>query len=105
MSKFAYSGVDNVYALWALSTVPKGGLDWSTKEIGQVGGRYGPFIHTYVSCGNLRGLLSLHSWHYLVIVCPLTLVLLSSAVLSGYRLSLRSPATGAPDERASGLRL
>ncbi|CAM9122866.1 unnamed protein product, partial [Scytosiphon promiscuus] len=33
---FVISGLDDVYALWALSSSPKGGLDWSTKEIGQV---------------------------------------------------------------------
>jgi len=29
-------GLANIFSLWALSTVPKGGLEWSTKQIGQV---------------------------------------------------------------------
>lgn len=33
--------------MWAMSTLPKGGLDWSVNEIGQVGGGVrGSFAHT-----------------------------------------------------------
>eukprot|EP00904_Undaria_pinnatifida_P000576 jgi/Undpi1/10519/HiC_scaffold_29.g12969.m1 len=32
----SYSGFNEVYSLWSLSTVAKGGLDWSTVQIGQV---------------------------------------------------------------------
>ena len=35
--QFVYSGFDEVYPLWALATVAKGGLDWSTVQIGKVG--------------------------------------------------------------------
>ena len=34
--KLTYSGLEAVFTLWALSTVDKGGLDWSVVEIGQV---------------------------------------------------------------------
>lgn len=34
--KFAFSGFDEVYSLWTLTTLAKGGLDWSTLQIGQV---------------------------------------------------------------------
>lgn len=35
-SQFASLGGQEVYPLWALSTVANGGLDWTTKQIGQV---------------------------------------------------------------------
>ena len=31
-----YFGCQEVYPLWALSTVASGGLDWTSKQIGQV---------------------------------------------------------------------
>lgn len=34
--QFVFSGFDEVYALWALSTRASGGLDWTSQEIGQV---------------------------------------------------------------------
>eukprot|EP00904_Undaria_pinnatifida_P003321 jgi/Undpi1/12990/HiC_scaffold_7.g02654.m1 len=39
-----YSGFDEVYALWALSSVSKGGLEWSSKQIGQVFLACGMFV-------------------------------------------------------------
>ena len=33
----SYSGFDEVYGLWALSSASKGGLEWSSQQIGQVG--------------------------------------------------------------------
>ena len=36
-SQFAFSGFDEVFPLWCLSTVGNGGLDWSSQQIGQVG--------------------------------------------------------------------
>ena len=38
-NQFASIGYGEVYPLWALSTVARGGLEWTTKQIGQV--RYG----------------------------------------------------------------
>lgn len=35
-TQFACIGYGEVYPLWALSTVARGGLDWTTKQIGQV---------------------------------------------------------------------
>eukprot|EP00904_Undaria_pinnatifida_P005739 jgi/Undpi1/2295/HiC_scaffold_13.g05679.m1 len=32
----SYAGFDEVFSLWCLSTVDKGGLDWSTVQIGQM---------------------------------------------------------------------
>lgn len=37
VSQLVYSGFDEVYPLWALSSVSKGGLDWSSPQIGKVG--------------------------------------------------------------------
>lgn len=34
--QIAHTGFDDVFPLWALSTVGSGGLDWTSKEIGQV---------------------------------------------------------------------
>lgn len=34
--QFITIGYQEVYPLWALSTVAKGGLDWTTKDIGEV---------------------------------------------------------------------
>lgn len=34
--QFLNIGAQEVYPLWALSTQSKGGLDWTTKQIGQV---------------------------------------------------------------------
>lgn len=34
--KLTYSGLETVFTLWALSTVDKGGLNWSGVDIGQV---------------------------------------------------------------------
>lgn len=33
---FLYTGFDQVFPLWTISSVTKGGLDWTTSEIGQV---------------------------------------------------------------------
>ncbi|CAM9750755.1 unnamed protein product, partial [Ectocarpus sp. 4 AP-2014] len=33
---FIISGFEDLFALWALSTTPAGGLDWSAEQIGQV---------------------------------------------------------------------
>lgn len=38
--KTTYTGFDEVYALWALSSVSKGGLEWSSQQLGQVGSKY-----------------------------------------------------------------
>ena len=35
-----YAGFDEVYALWALSSASKGGLEWSSQQIGQVGSKH-----------------------------------------------------------------
>lgn len=34
--QLTYTGLEAVFTLWTLSTVTKGGLDWSAQEIGQV---------------------------------------------------------------------
>lgn len=36
MLQFLHSGFDEVFPLWALSAVASGGLDWTSKDIGQV---------------------------------------------------------------------
>lgn len=36
LPQFITIGSREVYPLWALSTVASGGLDWTTKQIGQV---------------------------------------------------------------------
>lgn len=35
-AQFLDNGFDEVFPLWVISTVPRGGLDWTTKDIGQV---------------------------------------------------------------------
>lgn len=40
-TQFVVIGSREVYPLWALSTVQAGGVDWTTKEIGEV--RYQAF--------------------------------------------------------------
>eukprot|EP00904_Undaria_pinnatifida_P000581 jgi/Undpi1/10523/HiC_scaffold_29.g12973.m1 len=45
----SYSGFNEVYSLWSLSTIAKGGLDWSTVQIGQV----------FLTCGFLVMILEM----------------------------------------------
>lgn len=47
-NQFACIGYGEVYPLWALSTVARGGLDWTTKQIGQV--RFGVDKKRFVYC-------------------------------------------------------
>lgn len=35
--QISFSGMDEVYTLWSLSSVGNGGMDWSGFQIGQVG--------------------------------------------------------------------
>lgn len=76
--KLSISGLGNLFALWAMSTVPKGGLDWSTKEIGQVGVRRPLHPHACTkrnSASLCVPAFILHGCSFVVFVCPLTTVL------------------------------
>lgn len=85
-SKFAISGVENVYSLWALSTIPRGGLDWTTNEIGQVGPR-SSFSHMYFEIDITRDLCIVAraclSCHLIALLCPSMTMLFCSTVLYG----------------------
>lgn len=55
-TQFVHIGSREVYPLWALSTVHAGGVDWTTKEIGEVGclAFLTYSIQAFASVGSLR---------------------------------------------------
>lgn len=54
--KFLF-GLENMFSLWALSTVASGGLGWSTMQIGQVGAVSG-------AVGRAEGRASVPGWMF-----------------------------------------